>query len=270
MKTLACRNLGVQRGAALLLDGVNADFLPERISVILGQNGAGKSTLLQALAKNQALSAGEILWHGQPLVQWSWSDLAKMRALVEQQTPLPFAFSVRQLVSLGLEVQRAEMGPSGPLLPAAFQGYLQEILRVCDLLALSERSVLTLSGGELKRAHLARALAQIWPLDASGQFHGKWLLLDEWNVALDVHHQQCFAVLLRQWCAQGLGVIMVLHDLPLAMQLADEVLLLKQGRVLAQGTAAEIWQPLLLQEALQTRLEAFTHADGSTLFLPKL
>ena len=277
MSQIRCHNLSFEVAGKSLLSKVNAQFTSGKINVILGQNGAGKSTLLRLLAKTHVLSAGQIVWQGKDLSEVSLSSLALQRAVVEQQQSLQFDFSVRQLVSLGLEVQfgselvdayeyRAQQSLD-------FEAVLGKILRTCDLTAFAERSVLSLSGGEFKRAQIARAIAQIWPIntdkDATPDFTGRWLFLDEWNAALDMRHQQCFASLLRSWAAQGLGVVMVLHDLPLAMQLADSVVLLKQGKVFAQGDAQDVMTQTVLQEGLEMQLQSLTSEQGQRILLPK-
>ncbi|BBP45146.1 hemin import ATP-binding protein HmuV [Thiosulfatimonas sediminis] len=272
MNRIQCRNLGFNVDKKQLLQDVTADFVGGQVNVILGQNGAGKSTLLKLLAKSLHSSSGSIQWQGQSLQAISLPQLALQRAVVEQQQAMQFDFSVRQLASLGLEIQFGSELLEAYQHSADFDGLLYEILRVCDLTDFAERSVLSLSGGEFKRAHLARALAQIWPVEQvqqeSPDFSGKWLLLDEWNAALDMRHQQCFALLLREWCRQGLGVIMVLHDLPLAQQLADRVLLLKDGAVFAEGGAQNVLQQQTLEQGLQMQLQSVTQ-NGKAYFLPK-
>ncbi|QKI89875.1 ATP-binding cassette domain-containing protein [Thiomicrorhabdus xiamenensis] len=275
MKRIVCQNLAYRIAKTELLEEINAEFQSGQINVILGQNGAGKSTLLSLVAKSLEPTEGEIFWHKEALSSISLQALALQRAVVEQQQGVQFDFTVRQLVSLGLEIQYSSELLEAYRHEGRFERCLQRIITICDLDNLLDRSILSLSGGEFKRAQLARALAQIWPLgdcEKRGEemdFSGRWLLMDEWNAALDMRHQQCFAAMLRQWCRQGLGVIMVVHDLPLAMQLADRVLLLKQGQVVAEGEAKEVLQPLILQEALEMQLQSFHDESGQALYLPQ-
>ena len=273
MQAIKCHNLSFQQGEKYLLSQVNASFIAGKVNLILGQNGAGKSTLLKLLAKSQQPSSGAIDWREQDLQTLPLPELALQRAVVEQQQTMQFDFSVRQLVSLGLEIQFGSELMKAYQHVADFDAVLNRILQICDLGDLAERSVLNLSGGEFKRAHLACALAQIWPLQQTEQeqpdFSGKWLLLDEWNAALDMRHQQCFASLLKTWCAQGLGVIMVVHDLPLAQQLADRVLLLKDGQVFAEGDSQTVLQKTTLENGLQMNLQIVEQSDGKTMLLPK-
>ncbi len=275
--SIRCENLsytvGTKKSKQVLLEQINAEFQEGQIHVILGQNGAGKSTLLKVLSREIEDFHGEVFWNDKPLQQVGLEALAIERAVVEQKSTLAFDFTVRQFVSLGLETQFSSELLDSYHRPVDFESQLQIILQTCDLLKFAERSVLSLSGGEFQRVQIARAIAQIWPFEsndkATPDFSGRWLFLDEWNAGLDIAHQQCFASLLRTWSLAGLGVIMVVHELPLAMQLADNVVLLKNGQVFAQGRSEEVFNESVLQEGLQMQLQQLTTESGQTVFLPK-
>ncbi|WP_130536766.1 heme ABC transporter ATP-binding protein [Thiomicrorhabdus indica] len=275
--SIRCENLSYvvsdKNAQRMLLAQIDSEFQGGKIHVILGQNGAGKSTLLKVLSREIEGFQGNVLWNGKPLEQKSLQSLAIERAVVEQKSSLAFDFTVCQFVSLGLEVQFSSELLDTYHRPVDFEQRLRQILRTCDLLSFAERSVLSLSGGEFQRVQIARAIAQIWPLEFDEQstpdFSGRWLFLDEWNSGLDIAHQQCFASLLRTWAEAGLGVIMVVHELPLAMQLADEVMLLKNGEVFAQGRPDDVFTDSVLGEGLQMQLQQLTTETGQKVFLPK-
>jgi len=259
-------NVSVKIGSASLLSQVSLRFQPAKISVILGQNGAGKTTLLRCLSGWQTPSSGEIIWQGQPLKTYSLSQLAQQRAVLEQQQAQPFAMSVQALVELGFNRDNNAFNPRHA---QAAQGVAQ----LCDIEALWSRNVQTLSGGELQRVHLARVLAQIWcdtpkKSEQSLDFTGKWLLLDEWSNAMDMEHQQQWVQLLQQWAQAGLGIIMIVHDLVLAQAVAQEVVLLKEGRVFAQGPANEVFKAPILEQGLNVSVRGVQSERGE-VFLPK-
>ncbi len=235
-----------------LLSHVSCRFNAGNIYAILGQNGAGKSTLLKCLSYEMVPSEGEVYWNNRSLNDWSYAELARSRAVLSQANELAFSFSVEALVQLGEEVvQRSSQEASK---------VVESVLAVCDLLSLRHRDYLTLSGGEQKRAQLARVLAQIWPTASSAKeggefFCGKWLLLDEWTAGLDIKHQQALARYFKQWANQGLGIIMVLHDIGFAAQLANTCLILKSGRVFAQGRTEEVLTQPVLTEALEIHVK---------------
>ncbi|VAW48626.1 hypothetical protein MNBD_GAMMA04-848 [hydrothermal vent metagenome] len=249
--TIQVQQLSVELGGACLLHQVSCQFHAGKIHTILGQNGAGKSTLLHCLSHEMQPSQGHIVWQGKPLKTLSYAELACQRAVLSQSNELAFSFSVEALVSLGEEVQQRT--------PSQSKQVIETVLAVCDMTNLKHRDYLTLSGGEKKRAQLARVLAQIWPVEwcehakegGGGFFLGKWLLLDEWTAGLDIKHQQSLARYFKQWAAQGLGIIMVLHDISLAAQLADDCCLLKDGKVFAMGDVTAVLQASILQQALE-------------------
>ncbi|WP_319558504.1 ATP-binding cassette domain-containing protein [Thiomicrorhabdus sp.] len=250
------RQLSYTCNGQVLLQPMDVKLRSGQIHVLLGENGAGKSTLLRCLSGALHTMQGEVLLDGKLLTEWSLPELAKKRAHLGQRQENAFAFSVRQLVALGLEVQ----GPG-----KQDDSQLQEILHCFDLHDLAERSISTLSGGELQRAHFARTIAQIWPTESHGEqrFSGKWLLLDEWYAGLDLKHQISLLRKMKQWCHEGLSIVMVVHDLHLAQALADRCLLLKNGELLFYGSAQEALQP----DRLRQLLEVEVHVDNEQGYL---
>ena len=237
-----------------MLNQVNARFSAGQIHCILGQNGAGKSTLLKCLSKELIPSEGAVLWANNPLKSLSYAQLALQRAVLSQSAELSFSFTVEQLVRLGVEVRgHCEQAPE----------IIHSVLQVCDMQHLQSRDYLTLSGGEQKRAQLARVLAQIWPVEPQGPdaFVGKWLLLDEWTAGLDIKHQQQLGRYFKGWVERGLGIIMVLHDISFAAQLADQCLILLSGKVYSQGDVLTC----LTQEHLREALEINARVEIDTI-----
>ncbi|WP_321326292.1 ATP-binding cassette domain-containing protein [Thiomicrorhabdus sp.] len=246
-----CHNLSYQVKHKSLLEAVNCQFNEGQISVILGKNGAGKSTLLSLLSKELMPTNGTIFWQNKPLQQLSYAELSEKRGVLPQLQSPAFSLSVQALVELGAEVQQGFT----PMSAQQIKQVALTVMKACDVLHLANRDVIKLSGGEQKRAQLARVLAQIWPMnniDAGlpKPFLGHWLLLDEWTNSLDLYHQQTLATLFKQWAAQGLGIIMVLHDINLCAQVADQVIMLKDAKLLKQGSVEETLNPLNIKEAL--------------------
>ncbi len=260
-------DLEVKIANTVLLSDVSCEFQAGKIYAILGQNGAGKSTLLQCLSHEIPSSKGSILWNNRSLSEFSYSKLAKQRAVLPQSNELAFSFTVEALVQLGEEVvQRSHKEASNTI---------DAVLNTCDLIPLRHRDYLTLSGGEQKRAQLARVLAQIWPSspvkEGGGIFSDKWLLLDEWTAGLDIKHQQLLARYFKQWAAQGLGIIMVLHDVGFAAQLADRCLMLKDGKVFAEGEVNQVLTQSILTEALEMQVQVSDDAQtGRPMVYPRL
>jgi iron complex transport system ATP-binding protein len=240
---LTANELSVLRGGRTLLDRVSLRLTPGRVTAVVGPNGAGKSTLLKALAGEFSPDSGEIAFEGRPLAGWRPQAIARRRAVVPQESDLRFPFLVEQVVRLG-RIPHAD-GGEGPLA----QRFAREALAVVDLLALSVRHYPTLSGGEKQRVHLARALAQLRAGPGEAAPAGRVLLLDEPTASLDLAHQHSVLALARRLAVnEAVAVLAVLHDLNLVLTYADDVVVLRGGRVVADGTVESTLTPELVSE----------------------
>ncbi|MBE3576382.1 MAG: heme ABC transporter ATP-binding protein [Limnochordales bacterium] len=202
---------------------------------IVGPNGAGKSTLLRALAGLLAPAGGECVLEGRPLRQYSRRMLARRLAFVPQQPDFRFELTVREVVALGRFPHQSFWGGESKADREAVCWALEET----GLLALAERPVTALSGGEQQRVALAQALAQ----------QPSVLLLDEPTAHLDLNHQaELMALLdrLRRGGKLGVGVLIVLHDLNLASTWCDRLFLIADGSILRTGTPEEVLEPAIL------------------------
>nr|WP_300312965.1 ATP-binding cassette domain-containing protein [Halomonas sp.] len=217
----------------------NAHIDTGELLVIIGPNGAGKSTLLGLLSGFHCPDQGSVHLDGRCLSHWPAKALAARRAVVAQKDRPIFAWRVEELVTLGAQGQVS-------------QPWLHEL----DLTSLAERSVLTLSGGELQRVMIARALAQL-----DGPVLGtRYLLLDEPTSALDIGQQQSLMRLLRRLTRQyDLSVICVLHDLNLASSFADRIWLLNDGQRIAAGRPDEVLRAQQLAHIYRAELEDIPH-----------
>lgn len=212
---LAGTGLHYRVGPQSLLSDVDITLAAGRLLAIVGPNGAGKSTLLSVLAGDLAPHAGQVRLDGAPVRALRPRELARLRAVMPQQTQLQFSFTAAEVVRLGLY---AAPGGDDPAL-------VEAALRRVDALDLAHRTYPTLSGGEQARVTFARVLAQDTPV----------LLLDEPTAHLDLHHQHLILRLTRSVAEEGRAVAVVLHDLGLAARWADDVVVLAKGAVVASG-----------------------------------
>jgi iron complex transport system ATP-binding protein len=219
---LAASNLTV-RGR---LDGVSANLRPGEITAICGPNGAGKSSLLQCLAGLLLPDRGEILLEDRALSLLDARKRAQAIGYLPQSGEIAWDLAVRNLVALG-RLPHRDRGES----------QVDAALAALDLEALSTRPVSTLSGGEKARVLLARVLAG----------EPRWILADEPLAALDLGHQLALIGHLRRVARTGTGVVLVLHDLALAMNHADRVLVLDRGHVAADGPPEAALSPELVE-----------------------
>lgn len=206
-----------------------------QIMAICGANGAGKSSLLRLIYRHQAPLRGTVRLLGKDLWLMSAQEAARNLAAVLQEQPSDFALTARQIVALGRLPHRRGWG-AGLARPGNEDAMLiQAAIQRMDLAGMADRPFATLSGGERQRVMVARALAQ----------QPKVIVLDEPTNHLDIRHQLELLALLK---GLGLTVIATLHDLTLAAEFAERVLVLHEGRVLADGTPERaLTEPVLAQ-----------------------
>ena len=225
-------DISVLVGGKTLLHPTSCCFKAGEFTAILGPNGAGKSTLMSVLTGERQPSSGCVQWQGELLQNCLPAELARQRAFVAQETQVAFDFTVRDVVELGRFPHRKQ--------PSVQEASIAKLAMASTYVdGLADRTLNSLSGGEKARAHLARALAQVW--ERTGQLHTRWLLLDEPTAALDLQHQHRMLQLARRWATeQGIGVVAVLHDLNLALRYSDQAVLLADGNLLLQGATQDV------------------------------
>jgi iron complex transport system ATP-binding protein len=215
---------------ARVVDDVSLTIAPGEMVGILGPNGSGKTTLLKMLSGTLTPNAGSITFEGRRLAEWTRRDLARRIALVPQETHAPFDFTVLDIVLMGRFPHLGAFALEGP----EDLAIARQALAATGTSAFEERPFATLSGGEKQRVVIASALAQTPEL----------LLLDEPTASLDLGHQLDVQLLLADLNRER-HVTMVLstHDLNLAAALCRQLILLRDGRVIAQGPTDDVLTP---------------------------
>jgi len=204
---------------------------------LAGPNGAGKSTLLGILAGLRAPYRGSVTYGGRELRQWPRRDFAKDVAYVPQSLHIEFPFTAAEVVLMGRVPRTGGWYESAHDRTAA-----EQAMSITDCLALRERDFRSLSGGERQRVIVAAALAQ----------EPKTLLLDEPATHLDLRHQLSLYRLLAR-LGRSILVVAVTHDLNLAMQYSDRVVVLENGRVAGDGGPAEVLNPASIESVFGVR-----------------
>lgn len=216
--TLAAQTLTVDKRGTRILGPLDLELQPGRITAICGPNGAGKSTLLNCLGALEDHARGQVLLDGQPLARLHPRTRAQAIGYLPQDGEVAWDVSVANLVALGRMPHRDSR-----------RDPIERALTALDLQGFAGRPVSSLSGGERARALLARVLAG----------EPRWILADEPLAALDLAHQQALVRVFAQAAHGGAGVVLVVHDLAIAMNHAHRVVVLDQGTIAADGRPEE-------------------------------
>ncbi len=250
---LAAEHVSLAIDGAFLVRGVSVRVVPGRMVAIMGPNGAGKTTLLRMLAGDLVPDSGVVTLDGRPLAGMSTVERARRRAVVPQRASIAFGFSVLETVLLGRYPHGGDNARGADIRVA------RKALERAGVAEFESRLAPTLSGGELARVMLARALAQV---DCGGG--PRYLLLDEPTGALDPAHQHHVLRLLRDVARESdVGVLIILHDLNLAAQYADEIILMREGGVTHRGSVDEALTPSTIAAAFDVDAIVVPHPARS-------
>ncbi|MEO8876390.1 MAG: ABC transporter ATP-binding protein [Polyangiaceae bacterium] len=240
----------------LAVEDVSFDLKRGELMSVLGPNGAGKTTLVRALAGVQKTSAGEVRVFGRPLSEIDRRELAQMLAVVRQHENVASGFSVREVVMMG----RAPHQTGWQRATHDDEKIVAEAIERMDLTELADRPARELSGGEARRVAIARAFAQ----------RPKILLLDEPGAFLDVRHQLALYDRLAEEIAHNqLACLVVMHDLNMAAQYSDRVVILRDGKLVACGAPANVMTEDRMLEVFGARLrQGIDPKSKAPYFLP--
>ncbi len=231
-----------------IVEDISFDVAPRSVTVIVGANGAGKTSLLRCIYRLHRPLGGKVLLDGTDIWTMQPRDVARKVATVLQETQTEFPFTVREVVAMG-RTPRIR-GLFGVL--SDDEAVIEAMLKRLDLLALADEPFSIISGGERQRTLIARALVQEPGL----------LVLDEPTNHLDIRHQLEILHVLR-----GLDVTIVttLHDLTLAAALADQIVVMHKGRLIAKGPPADVLTPSIIRRAFDVDAIITRHDDEMRL-----
>jgi iron complex transport system ATP-binding protein len=241
MIALDLQNNSLSYNGSKVVDDVSFSAEAGEFFMIIGPNGAGKSSLLKLIAGIEQPQSGQISILGRPKAKYSARELAKVVALVAQQAPIDFPFSVAETVLMGRSPHLGLLGIEGE----RDYALAAEAMSFTGVSHLADRRLDQLSGGERQRVMIARAICQ----------EPKIILLDEPTTALDPAHQLKIMDLMERFRQEKkTTVIMVSHDLNLAALYSDRLLLMKNGSVVIIGTPAEVFIPKFIENSYECDL----------------
>ena len=253
---LRFERVSVQLGEQLVLDDVSFALARGEVVGLLGRNGAGKTTVVRAVTGGVDLAGGEIRLDQKPLAEHGERSLARQVASVPQDMHVPFPFTAGEIVLMGRSPYQGLFGFDSPAdLDVASRAMSQ--LGIAHLMG---RRIDQLSGGERQLVLIARALTQ----------SPDWLLLDEPTAFLDLQHRIHVLEVVRDFARVGGGALVVSHDLVLAARVCDRLLVLSEGRVLAEGPPKEVMKPQWLEQAFGLPVQVVEGPDGLPLVIPRM
>jgi iron complex transport system ATP-binding protein len=257
---LVAQELWVTVGRHTVLADVSLRLSPGEVVAVVGPNGAGKSTLLKALCGDLTPTRGEVLLEGQRLSAWAQRARAQVMAVLPQDSTLVFPFTALEVVLMGRtpHLRGYETARDDDIAHLA--------LETVGMAHCAHRLYPTLSGGECQRVQLARILAQVWETPPTG---ARYLLLDEPTASLDLAHQHRTLTTAQGFAHAGAGVLAIVHDLNLAAQYAERIVVLHRGRPLASGRPADVLTPEIIQTAFAVSALVLPHPTlGCPLVVP--
>lgn len=244
---LAAENLSLVRGSMNVLHSVDAQLEPGRITAIVGPNGAGKSSLLMALAGLLDPVEGRVTLGGRPIASLASRERARLLGYLPQGGGIAWDVALETMVGLGRMPHRDSRKEP-----------IDAAISALELDHLRGRPVSRLSGGETARALLARVLAG----------EPRWILADEPLAALDLAHQLTLVSHLKNSAKSGTGISIVLHDLALAMNHADHVIVLDKGKLAADAPPQEALSPDLIARVWGVKVKWIGEPGGRALIAP--
>ncbi|PWI34317.1 iron-dicitrate ABC transporter ATP-binding subunit [Vibrio albus] len=230
---ISAKNISVSYGDNTIIDDLTLTLPKGKITALIGPNGCGKSTLLKALARINKVTSGEVLLDNKPLGRFRDKELAKELSLLPQVLVAPEGVSVRRLVEYGRSPYLSHWGK----LSQEDSQIVMQAMQETGVNDLANQSVDSLSGGQRQRAWIAMVLAQDTSI----------VMLDEPTTYLDLSHQIELMKLMREMNNKGKTVIVVLHDLNQACRYCDHLVVLKEGKLVAQGEPKAVFNEELLR-----------------------
>lgn len=243
------------RNNEAIIRGLSTSITAGKITTIVGPNGSGKSTLLSLLAKNLLPTAGQVIINGRDLQRFTQKELARQLAVVHQQNEAPFDLTVEKLVEFGRLPYRHMFSANTKEDKEA----VEWAMACTQLTALRSNKLIELSGGQRQRAWIAMALAQKTNI----------LFLDEPTTYLDIYYQIELLELVRSLNEQlGLTIVMVLHDVNQAVRYSDELKVMKDGQIVAEGEPKQIMTSELMRRVYDVHAIIREDAEAGFYVIP--
>ena len=253
MTELSLQNVSLEISGHFLVREISLTLKKGKLTAFIGRNGSGKTTALRLLAGLLAPTAGRATFNEKDLAHFRRRELAKKIAFVPQDTHIEFDFTVEEIVAMGRNPHLGRFARE----TAPDKLAIAEAMQRTNIEHLAQRPVTELSGGERQRVVLARSLAT----------EAEIMLLDEPTASLDIAHALEVLEMCRDFANEGKTIGVAIHDLNAAVRFADEVVLMHEGRIFAQGATAEVLNEQTINAVFEVCTDKTQTADGKTFFM---
>jgi iron complex transport system ATP-binding protein len=238
-------NISVTAREKIILRDVSITLHPGKFTAVVGPNGAGKSTLLKVMSNELTSFHGDVSINGKEIQQYKPKELSLVRAVLPQSATLQFAFTVEQVVMLGRYAHATTTEENVRI--------VKDVMALTNIASFKDRNYLHLSGGEKQRVQLARVLVQVW----DETVYPRFILLDEPTSSLDIAQQQNILRLAKRVCNRNIGVMAIVHDLNQAVQYADDIYFIRDGKVIAAGDALHVFTKQNIEDTFNCRVNIY-------------
>ena len=223
-----------------ILENINLLINSGEILSIIGPNGAGKSSLLEVISGDLLPSKGKVFYEDRCLTKFSLEEKARKRSVMSQFSKIAFDFKVKEVIEFGWIEESVE------IFSHIFNKLINKVSKLCEIDHLLNRNINSLSGGELKRVQLAKTLVQLYNPSQNREY--KYALLDEPLANLDPFYEIKFLKIITDLSKkQGIGVLLIIHDINLAAKFSDKIVLMNHGKIIDYGSPFKVLKPSLLK-----------------------
>ena len=245
--TIKSESMSLEIDGGEIVNDINIEVFPGKVLALIGPNGAGKSTILKILSGDIKPTSGVVKYNDINISNIPFVDRAHIRGVMSQSQTIVFDFSVLEIIEMGW------LHSDHDYYTSFYPDVLKQIIEDCELQHLVDRKFNTLSGGEQKRVHFARVLLQLWIPE--GDIHPRFMLLDEPLANLDIYHELKMLEIIRKRLSKNIGVLLILHDLNTASKFADNIVLMKNGTIVKNGSTIEVLTESILSETYETKIK---------------
>ena len=245
--TIKSESMSLEIDGGEIINDINIEVFPGKVLALIGPNGAGKSTILKILSGDIKPTSGVVKYNDINISNIPFVDRAHIRGVMSQSQTIAFDFSVLEIIEMGW------LHSDHDYYTSFYPDVLKQIIEDCELQHLVDRKFNTLSGGEQKRVHFARVLLQLWI--PAGDIYPRFMLLDEPLANLDIYHELKMLEIIKRHLSKNIGVLLILHDLNTASKFADNIVLMKNGTIVKNGSTVEVLTESILSETYETKIK---------------